>query len=246
MAATAIFAVAAVAHMLRYVLLLVNRTMLLPPWVAVPGVLMGVLASLAAGVTVVIVTVVMTSWLIGSRAAAYGEYGRDDPRPAWMLWAGCLIPLISLFWAPVFLIELAHVQGAEDRQRKTITAWWVAWAFSTLTAVWAIWTRWATEPQAVADNTVTMVVAYLAGTGTLLLLWRMFDGFVGKQVQRPQHRWVVVAEHTADSENPVGESPAGQAAGHRAPQEEGPGEKGPERQSESGRKVESRDREPAA
>ena len=35
---------------------------------------------------------------------------------------GCLIPLISLFWAPVFLIELAHVQGAEDRQRKTITA----------------------------------------------------------------------------------------------------------------------------
>ena len=44
MAATAIFAVAAVAHMLRYVLLLVNRTMLLPPWVAVPGVLMGCIA----------------------------------------------------------------------------------------------------------------------------------------------------------------------------------------------------------
>ena len=236
MSATAVFAVAAVAHVLRYLLLLINRTTLLPPWVATPGLLMGVLASLAAIAAVLVVTVVMTGWLIGRRAAAYREYGRDDPRREWTLWAGCLIPLVSLFWAPVFLIELAHVEGVEDRQRKPITAWWVAWAFSTGVAAWAMWTRWATEPQAVADNTVTTIIAYLLGTAALLLLWRVFDGFVGKPLQRPQHRWVVVAERPADPEDSAAK-PAEDAEEVDVLEESA---------TESARLVESRDREPAA
>lgn len=248
MAATAVFVVAAVAHLLRYLLLLINRTVLLPPWVATPGLLMGVLASLAAIVAVLVVTVVMTAWLIDRRASAYREYGRDDPRPEWALWAGCVIPLVSLFWAPVFLIELAHTEGLEDRQRKPIIAWWVVWAFATIMAVWGIWTRWATEPQAIADNTVTMIVAYLAGTATLVLLWRVFDGFVGRPTHRPRHRWVVVAEHPAAAEEsgaPAEQDAQEEDGEHAAEDTPGDGlsEESP---IESGRVVESGDREPAA
>jgi hypothetical protein len=189
----------------------------------------------------------MTAWLIDRRAAAYREYGRDDPRPEWTLWAGCVIPLVSLFWAPVFLIELANTEGLEDKQRKPIIAWWVVWAFATIMAVWGIWTRWATEPQAIADNTVTMIVAYLAGTATLVLLWRVFDGFVGRPAHRPRHRWVVVAEHPAATEEPgaPAEQDAHEVGGDHA--EDAPGDGSSEESSiESGRVVESGDREPAA
>lgn len=252
MAATAVFAVATIAHLLRYLLLLINRTVLLPPWVAFPGLLMGVLASLAAMVAVLVVTVVMTAWLIDRRAAAYREYGRDDPRPARTLWAGCVIPLISLFWAPVFLIELAHAEGIDDKQRRPIIAWWVAWAFATIMAVWGTWTRRATEPQAVADNTITMAVAYFAGTATLVLLWRVFDGFVGRPAQRPRHRWVVVAElpAVAGEQGTPAELDAREVAGEHAgdlPAAGAPVDEGFEETSvESARVVESGDREPAA
>ena len=50
----------------------------------------------------------------------------------------------------------------------------------------------AHEPQAVADHTVTMIIAYLAGLAVIVLLWRVVDGFIRRPVERPLHRWVVV------------------------------------------------------
>lgn len=194
MASIAVFALAAAAHALRYLLLLVNRTTLLPPLVADGALLMGVLVSLAAIAAAIASVAVTTSWLIGRRARAFQLQGSADPRPAWALWAGCLTPVVNLAWAPVFVIELAHAERCHARLRGRITAWWIAWIFSTLVSGWAIWTSSATEPQAVADNTVTEIIAYLAGLTALLLLWRVFDGFVRRPVeQRSTHRWVVVA-----------------------------------------------------
>jgi hypothetical protein len=45
-----------------------------------------------------------------------------------------------------------------------------------------------------------VIIAYLAGLAILLLLWRVFDGFDRKSVQRSLHRWVVVPQDhlTAD------------------------------------------------
>ncbi len=194
LAASAVFAMAALAHILRYLMLLINRTRLLPPLVANGTLLMGVLVSLAAMVAVIVTAAVMTSWLIGRRAAVFRFHGHDDPRSEWELWAGCLIPVVNLVWAPVFLIELARAEQSQARLRGPIVVWWIAWIFSTLISAWAIWTSSATDPQAIADNTVTVIIAYLAGLAVLLLLWRVFDGFVRKQVDRPLHRWVIVGE----------------------------------------------------
>lgn len=230
MASAAIFALAAGAHVLRYLLLLINRTTLLPPLVADGALLMGVLVSLAAIAAAIASIAVMTSWLIGRRARAFELQGHDDPRPAWALWAGCLTPVVNLVWAPVFVIELAHAERCHARLRGRITAWWFAWIFSTLLSAWAIWTSSATEPQAVADNTVTEILAYLAGLTALLLVWRVFDGFVRRPVQqRPTHRWVVVgtAPQGAPSSGETEPHPAGESA-------------------EKPDLVESRDPEPAA
>jgi len=197
LAAGAIFAVAAAAHLLRYVLLLINRSILLPPLLANATLLLGILASLAAIAAVIAAAAVTTSWLIGRRALVYQRLGREDPRPEWQLWAGCVIPVVNLVLAPVFTIELAHAERSGPRLRGPITAWWIAWVVSTAVSAWAIWTSTATEPQAIADNTVTVIIAYLAGLAVVVLLWRVLDGFVRTPVERPLHRWVVVGDRDA-------------------------------------------------
>lgn len=194
LAAAAVFGLAALAHILRYLLLLINRTVLLPPLVANGTLLMGVLVSLAAMVSVIVTAAVMTSWLIGRRAEVFGYLGHDDPRSEWELWVGCMTPVVNLVWAPIFLIELARAEQSQARLRGPITMWWIGWIFSTAISAWAIWTSSATDAQGIADNTVTVIIAYLAGLAILLLLWRVFDGFDRKSVQRTLHRWVVVPQ----------------------------------------------------
>jgi len=214
-AAAAVFALAALAHVARYLLLLVNRTTLLPPLLAGGILLMGVLVSLAAMVSVIVTAAVLTSWLIGRRAAVFGFLGHDDPRSEWQLWAGCLTPVVNLVWAPVFLFELARAEQSQARLRGPIVMWWIAWTFSTAISAWAIWTSAATDPQGIADNTVTVIIAYLAGLAVLILLWRLFDGFDRKPVERPLHRWVMVPADLSNADpdgGPVSDSDGGPAS----------------------------------
>ena len=239
MATAAVFALGALAHAFRYILLLVNRTTLLPPLVANGTLLMGVLVSLAAIAAVIATAAVMTSWLIARRAEVFGRHGQPDPRPEWALWVGCLAPVVNLVWAPVFVIELARAERSDHRLRGPITAWWIAWIVSTLISAWAMWTSSATEPQAIADNTVTVIVGYLAGLATLLLLLRVFDGFERRPVQRPLHRWVVVGGAPAESEESVPGSESDSETDNESAIES-------DIESDIDVDVESRDREPAA
>lgn len=191
--AGAVFALAAAAHILRYLLMLINRTTLLPPFVAIGSLLSGIFVSLAAITAVIGAAVVLTSWLIGRRAAAFARHGQADPRPELVLWLGCLVPVVNWFFAPLFVLELAQAEGCRDRQSRPIVLWSVAWIVATLISGWATWTGLkADEPQAVADNTVTEILAYLAGLAVIILLWRVLDGFVRRPVERPLHRWTIV------------------------------------------------------
>ncbi len=194
---TVVLAVAAAAHALRYLLLLINRTTLLHPVIAAIGVWLGVLASFAALAAVIACAVVLTRWLIARRAAAYAHQGLDDPRPTWMLWAGCLAPVFNLAWAPVFVIETATFEGVYSRLQRHIVLWWVLWVLSTLLSVFAIATSFATDAQGIADNTVRTVLAYLLALAVVIQLTRLYEGFVSKPVDRPAHRWVLVAAEPA-------------------------------------------------
>lgn len=192
LSSVALFGAAAFVHVIRYILLLINRTTLLPRLVANMASLLSVVTSVAAVVAVIVTGVATTWWLIGRRSAVFQHLGGDDPRPLWTLWAGSLVPLVNLVWAPVFVIELARAENSYSRMRGPIAVWWVGWLFSYALSIFAFATSFTTEPQGVADNTVSMILAYLLGGAVTVMLWKVFDGFVRKPVERPLHRWVVI------------------------------------------------------
>jgi hypothetical protein len=200
LATIVVLGVAALVHVLRYALLIVNRTVLLNKVVAFAATWLGVLASVIAFFMVVASVVVLTNWLIARRAAAFGHHRRSDPRRPSALRAGCLVPLVNLFWAPVYVIELA---GVEERNglRRPIAVWWIVWFFSTAVSIFSIATSFTQDPQGIADNTVTTIVAYLLALLTLRLAMKVFLGFERQPVERPAKRWVMVRDDDNDAAN---------------------------------------------
>ena len=189
-----VLGVAALVHVVRYVLLIVNRSVLLNPWVAGAATWLGVLVSVLAVFTVVASVVVLTNWLIGRRAAAYAERGHDEPRPPWALRAGCLVPFVNLFWAPVYVIELAVAEDRFNWLRRPIVVWWLAWVASTAVSVFSISTSFTSDAQGIANTTVPTIVAYFVALAALLLAMKVFLGFERQPVERAAKRWVIVAD----------------------------------------------------
>ncbi|MGE2837256.1 DUF4328 domain-containing protein [Mycobacterium sp. SMC-4] len=189
----AVLGAAAFAHLVRYILLIINRTVLLNPWVAAAATWGGVALSVVAAFMIVACAVVLTNWLIARRAAAYAHLGQQDPRSPWSLRAGCLIPVVNLAWAPVFVIELAAAEARQRWMRGPILLWSLAWVASTAVSIFAIATSFTTDPQGIADNTVTSIVAYLFAIATVVLALQVFLGFERQPVERPTRRWVPVA-----------------------------------------------------
>jgi glucan phosphoethanolaminetransferase (alkaline phosphatase superfamily) len=194
-----VLGVAALVHVVRYALLIVNRSVLLNKVVAFAATWVGVLASVLAMFMVVASAVVLTNWLIARRAAAFAYHRRDDPRAVRALRAGCLVPLVNLFWAPVFVIELAGVEDRLKWLRRPIAVWWIVWFFSTAVSGFSIATSFTQDAQGIADNTVTTIVAYLLGLAALLLAMKVFLGFERQPVERPATRWVIVRDAGAPS-----------------------------------------------
>jgi hypothetical protein len=83
---------AALVHLLRYLLLVINRNTLLNWVVADAAALLSVLASLAAIAAVMNCAVAVTRWLIARRAAAFEHAGRPESRSRRALWVGTLLP----------------------------------------------------------------------------------------------------------------------------------------------------------
>jgi len=199
-----VLGIAALVHVVRYALLIVNRSVLLNKVVAFIATWGGVVASVVAMFMVVAGAVVLTNWLIARRAAAFAHHRRDDPRPSWALRVGCLVPLVNLFWAPVFVIELAAVEERLKWLRRPIVVWCIVWLFSTAVAGFSIATSFTQDPQGIADNTVTTIVAYLLGLAALLLAMKVFLGFERQPVEQPAKRWVIVRDDQKDEAAPAG------------------------------------------
>lgn len=196
-AAVAALGVAALVHALIYVLMIVNRTRLLNPLLAGGAVWLGRLAGLAAIAAVVGCAVVLTRWLLARRSATFARLHRPETRPAWALWAGCLVPVVNLAWAPVFVLELAEREGRLARLRKPIVVWWAVWAASTAVAIFATATSWADGAQGIANNIVATVLAYLLGLAAVVTAARVVEGFERRSIGRPSHHWVVVGDGAA-------------------------------------------------
>ncbi|MDT5066919.1 MAG: hypothetical protein QOK02_3074 [Mycobacterium sp.] len=198
---------AALVHIVRYALLLINRSTLLNPWVAGIATWVGVAASALVLFAIVASVLVLANWLIARRARAFAHRDTTDPRSSREMLAGCVVPLVNLFWAPVYLIELADAEGRLSRLRATIVTWWCVWIFSNVVSVFSIATSFTTDAQGIADNTVTTTFAYLVALAALLLAYRVLLGFERTPVDRHVKRWVIVADESArvrDEPEPTG------------------------------------------
>ncbi|MGO9656558.1 DUF4328 domain-containing protein [Mycobacterium sp.] len=226
-----VLGIAALVHLLRYLLLIINRNTLLNWLVADAAALLSVLASLAAIAAVITYAVLLTQWLIARRAAAFAHCGRSETRTPWALRAGCLLPpsaamalaitfavtqatfghsaswalmaacvvfsclpLLAAVWSLVYVIELAKTEDNYTQLRGPIWGWWLMWLLSSVTSVFATVTSGAQDAQGIANNTVAMIVAYLLALAAAIATARVFEGFERKPVERPAHRWVVVAD----------------------------------------------------
>ncbi|MBN3511221.1 DUF4328 domain-containing protein [Mycolicibacterium septicum] len=228
-AAMVVLGIAAFAHVIRYVLLLINRSVLLHPLIAIGGLVIGLLASVVAIGVVVMTVVALVRWLIARRAAAYAEHGEVDPRSTTTLWLCCLAPGVNLVMAPVFVWELATLEGRLSYLRRPIVVWWIVWVLSAVVATWTMAstvyvTFFNDVPQNIADNTVAVIVGYLLGLAAFLLTAKVFTGFEGTgttTAERSVRRWVVIEpeatepsgnrEDSAESAVPVepqGQNPA--------------------------------------
>jgi hypothetical protein len=242
-----VLGVAALVHLLRYLLLIINRNTLLNWLVADAAALLSVLASLAAIAAVITYAVVLMRWLIARRAAAFAHCGRSETRAPWALWVGCLLPpsaamvlaitfavilvafghspswtlmagcvvfcclpLLAAVWSLVYVIELAKTEDNYTRLRGPIWGWWLLWLLSSVTSVFASVTSGAQDAQGIANNTVAMIVAYLLALAAAIATAKVFEGFERKPVERPSHRWVVVAD---DETGTPGSAPAVELAG---------------------------------
>jgi Domain of unknown function (DUF4328) len=187
-----VLGMAALVYAARYVLLVINRNTLLNSIVAIAADWISVLASVAAIAALIASGLMLIRWLIARRAAVFAHRGLPESRSVRALWAGCVLPLANLLWAPVYVIELATVEENYARLRRPILEWWIAWVFSYLVSTFAIFTSFATDAQGIANNTALMVFAYLLAAVTVAAAARLFEGFERKPVQRPGHRWVMV------------------------------------------------------
>ncbi|MUL66286.1 hypothetical protein BOO86_17575 [Mycobacterium sp. CBMA 234] len=198
---------AALMHVVRYILLLINRTVLLNRWIALAGSWLGVVASVVALFTVLAVAIVLTNWLIARRSAVYHRAGTTEPRRTWVLWVGCLVPVVNVLLAPVFVTEMATAENRLSTLRRPINIWWAIWFVSGLVAAGSMVGMFATSPQGIADSTEVTVIAYLMGMLALAAVMRVYQEFERTQADAPPQRWVVMPTDDADGAT-AGESDA--------------------------------------
>jgi Domain of unknown function (DUF4328) len=210
----AVLGVAALLHIVRYVLLIVNRDMLLNPIVAGLATWVAVAASVGATFAIVGTAFVLTEWLIARRAAAFEHRYQGDPRSVRELRTNCLVPLLNLPWSLTYVVELATAEEKYRQLRKPIWVWWALFALSTVVSMFATLTSFPDTAQGIADNTVSFVVAYLMAMAAVTAAAQVVLTFEHAPVQRPAHRWLVVADENearSESSAPVereGQEPA--------------------------------------
>ncbi|MFF2086430.1 DUF4328 domain-containing protein [Nocardia sp. NPDC058176] len=219
LASTALaFVLAGFAEYGRYLILLQNRTRLIPGWLLwisdATVLVFGILAPLLALAT----ALALVAWLIEARAAAFAAHGGRDPRRRWSLILGCLVPGANLLWPGVFLTELLG-PDPDPRALRAVRIWWAAWVFSGVLLVIATVWRDAGTLQAEADGvSFTAFTDLCAAAFAVLTLWtvRLLEGRDLRGAPRSAHRWVLASDPAEVVIAPV--APAAPVTGQDEPE----------------------------
>ncbi|MBF6328638.1 DUF4328 domain-containing protein [Nocardia transvalensis] len=188
-----LFAVAAIAELGRYLVLLRNRTRLIHPAVLLISDISVYLTSALALAAALATAIAAVGWLRRSRVAAYAGAGQRDPRSLPMLLCGCLIPGVNLLWPGVFLTELITRRGGDLRALRAVRIWWCAWILNGAMVVAALGWHTAGSLQAEADGVIfTVYTDLVAAAVAALSLWvvRLCEGRDLRGRVREPKRWV--------------------------------------------------------
>ncbi|WP_405134063.1 DUF4328 domain-containing protein [Nocardia sp. NBC_01388] len=214
-----VYGVAALAELGRYGILLRNRTRLIQPallWISDGAV---TVSAIAAALAALVTAVALVGWLAQTRRTAYAGVGRRDPRPRFELFLGCLVPVVNLVWAGVFLTEAVREGDDDPRLLRAVRIWWAAWVFNAVLVTAAVLYRFTSSLQARADGVMVTVWADLAAAGVAVLTLWLVRAFAGVDLRgRPARitRWLPATTPATSVIEPV--HPAGaEGAGRRAP-----------------------------
>ncbi|QKT05830.1 DUF4328 domain-containing protein [Gordonia sp. X0973] len=195
-----VLGIAAVFHVLRYLVAVVGRDHLIPAWLDIVTAIFvqasGVAALLAMGYGLAR----FGQWVIAMRALAYRHVDRLEPRRSWVLWLFSVFPLVNLVTAPFLLREAALVDERvlTPRTHLELRKVWIAWALVNAVALTAIVMRWAGHRsgslQTQADALVWVIVS---GVVSAAFAWWMiprlvavFNPAAGPARAPSRRRWV--------------------------------------------------------
>ncbi|GAA4404275.1 hypothetical protein GCM10023147_46520 [Tsukamurella soli] len=196
-AAVAILLIAAATEVATYLLLMLNRTRLVPGWSAIAVDGAALLAGVLAWAAVAAAALVLGCWLVEQRRSAYARLDQQDPRPAWHVVAGCVVPVVGFVSAPLLLLELLRTRDRADGLRLFIRWWWAGWIVLTIVTVGCVaWCMVGGDLQHTADGVAfTAVVDVLAAAflaGTRVLAARLSDARpTGETADETGTRWVL-------------------------------------------------------
>ncbi|UVF80258.1 DUF4328 domain-containing protein [Gordonia mangrovi] len=192
---------AAIAHLLRYGLLIVNRSTPVPAWTDLVTSTLVIFGGLLALGCFVYTTVVFARWVMAMRTEAYRGADRRDPRARWQILLLAAVPLVNVVGVAVLLHEAANVRADldRDRTRRRLTRMWVAWTIVNVLAVAAIVTRVVATLSGSIQTGANGLVAVTVSAACSAVFARWLAGRLEATFATAQHdpvpsrRWVVAA-----------------------------------------------------
>ena len=192
-------ACSAVAHLIRYIIVVVNRAMPVPGLLQSASLFLLILCGLAALAGYVYATVVFVRWLISLRSEEYRAAGLIEPRRRWQLIVLAAVPLVNVIGAPLLIAEATALRDDLDqaRTRRRLKKVWVAWALVNAIAVAAVVTRIVAARsgsiQTAADALVGVIISAAVSAAFAWWLARRIELiFSPADDEKPARRWVVV------------------------------------------------------
>lgn len=194
----------ALVHLVRYILLVVNRDRPLPEFLIIASDWLTVFVGVVAFLGFVLATLAFMRWVLELRADTYASAGLLDPRrPGWVA-ALSGLPLVNLIGAPLVLQEVAaHRVGQDpsldaDLVGRRLRKLWVAWVLVNVAAGAAIVARliaWRSDSLQTGANALAMVIVSTA-ISAAFAFWMarrvrtLFGAAAAAPV--PTRRWVAV------------------------------------------------------
>ncbi|AZG46897.1 DUF4328 domain-containing protein [Gordonia insulae] len=195
-----VLGLAALVHLARYVLIVVNKSMPVPAWTDWTSSVLVMFVGLLALGAYVYVFVVFTRWIIDLRAETYRSRDRRDPRPRWQIAVLAAVPLLNVAGAALLLHEVARLRDDldPDRTRRRFTRIWVAWTIVNVLALVAIATRvvamFSGSIQTAANGLAAVIISSICSA---VFAWWLADRLAAvfgaaHAEPVPSRRWVTV------------------------------------------------------